>query len=77
MSDEEKEALIEAVLAVLRLNPRFSKIEEKNVKKILRKLEKSDLTYVANTFDVFREFLEKNCSEIFKSRLERNSENAV
>lgn len=70
MAAEEKDSLIEAVLAVLRLNPMFSKIEEKNVKKILRKLEKSDLTYLANTFDVFREFLEKKCTGLFAEKSE-------
>lgn len=77
MTVDEKDPLIEAVLAVLRLNPRFSKIEEKNVKKILRKLEKSDLTYMANTFDAFREFLEKNCTDIFKKDVGKSSDNAV
>uniref|UniRef100_A0A7C4BA36 Uncharacterized protein n=1 Tax=Thermofilum pendens TaxID=2269 RepID=A0A7C4BA36_THEPE len=65
MSADRKDSLVEAVLEVLRLNPRFSKIEERNVKRILRKLDESDLTYLANTFDVFREFLEKKCSELF------------
>ncbi len=62
---EEKDSLIEAVLSILRANPRFSKIEEKNVKKILRKLEREDLVYLANTFDVFREFLERKCPNLF------------
>lgn len=68
METEAKDSLIEAVLSVLRLNPAFSKIEEKNVRKILRKLEKSDLVYLANTFDVFREFLERKCSELLKEK---------
>ncbi len=55
---EEKDRLIEAVLRVLRWNPRFSKIEERNVKRILRKLDPEDLTYLANVFDVFAEWLE-------------------
>lgn len=54
----EKDKLIEAVLRVLRRNPRFSKIEERNVKRIFRKLEIEDLTYLANVFDVFSEWLE-------------------
>jgi len=54
---EEKDKLIEAVLKVLRMNPRFSKIEERNVKRILRKLEFEDLVYLANVFDVFAEWL--------------------
>lgn len=54
----EKDALIEALLNVLRRNPKFSKIEERNVKRILRKLEVEDLTYLANVFDVFLEWLD-------------------
>jgi len=54
---EEKDKLIEAVLKVLRMNPRFSKIEERNVKRILRKLDLEDLVYLANVFDVFAEWL--------------------
>jgi hypothetical protein len=65
VSADRKDSLVEAVLGVLRLNPGFSKIEERNVKRILKKLDESDLTYLANTFDVFREFLEKKCSELF------------
>lgn len=56
----EKDQLIEAVLRVLRLDRSFGKIEEKNVKKILRKLEKEDLTYLANAFDSLYEYLEEN-----------------
>jgi len=56
-AQEEKDKLIEAVLRVLRMNPRFSKIEERNVKKILRKLDLEDLVYLANVFDVFAEWL--------------------
>ena len=54
---EEKDKLIEAVLKVLKMNPRFSKIEERNVKRILRKLDLEDLVYLANVFDVFAEWL--------------------
>ncbi|QOJ78620.1 hypothetical protein IG193_07635 [Infirmifilum lucidum] len=55
----EKDRLIEAVLRVLRLDRRFGKIEEKNVRKILRKLDKSDLTYLANVFDSLYEVIEE------------------
>ena len=54
---QRKDKLIEAVLKVLRTNPRFSKIEERNVKRILRKLDLEDLVYLANVFDVFAEWL--------------------
>ncbi len=57
----EKDRLAEAVLRVLRLDRRFGKIEEKNVRKILRKLDKSDLTYLANVFDSLYEVLEERC----------------
>ncbi len=57
----EKDRLVEAVLRVLRLDRRFGKIEEKNVRKILRKLDKSDLTYLANVFDSLYEVLEERC----------------
>jgi hypothetical protein len=70
VSADRKDSLVEAVLGVLRLNPGFSKIEERNVKRILKKLDESDLTYLANTFDVFREFLEKKCSELFAMQRE-------
>jgi len=70
VSADRKDSLVEAVLEVLRLNPRFSKIEERNVRRILKKLDESDLTYLANTFDVFREFLEKKCSEFFAATRE-------
>ncbi|AKG38218.1 hypothetical protein MA03_01470 [Infirmifilum uzonense] len=56
-----EDELIEAVLRVLRLDRRFTKIEEKNVKKILRKLDKSDLTYMANVFDSLYEVLREKC----------------
>jgi len=59
----EKDKLIEAVLRVLRLDRRFSKMDEKNVKKILRKLDKSDLTYLANVFDSLYEALEERPTE--------------
>lgn len=55
----EKDKLIEAVLKVLERDPRFTKIEERNVKRILRKLELEDLTYLANVFDVFGEWLDQ------------------
>lgn len=58
----ERTKLVEAVLRVLRRNPRFSKIEERNVKRILSKLEISDLTYLANVFDVFSEWLDETLS---------------
>ncbi|MEM1522993.1 MAG: hypothetical protein QXU69_08200 [Thermofilaceae archaeon] len=60
--EAEKDRLIEAVLNVLRRNPKFSKIEERNVKRILRKLELEDLTYLANVFDVYSEWLERTLS---------------
>jgi len=57
--EAEKDRLIEAVLKVLRRNPRFSKIEERNVKRVLRKLDIEDLVYLANVFDVFSEWLDE------------------
>ncbi|MEM0458675.1 MAG: hypothetical protein QXZ31_02305 [Thermofilaceae archaeon] len=60
--EAEKDRLIEAVLNVLRRNPKFSKIEERNVKRILRKLELEDLTYLANVFDVYSEWLDRTLS---------------
>ncbi|MGB9708576.1 MAG: hypothetical protein ACP5II_01460 [Infirmifilum sp.] len=59
--ETREDELIEAVLRVLRLDRRFTKIEEKNVKKILRKLDKSDLTYMANVFDSLYEVLREKC----------------
>lgn len=52
-----KDELIESVLKVLRKNPKFSKIEERNIKRIMRKLEHNDLVYLANVFDVYMEWL--------------------
>ncbi|MEM1508636.1 MAG: hypothetical protein QXY49_03915 [Thermofilaceae archaeon] len=52
-----KDELIESMLKVLRKNPKFSKIEERNIKRIMRKLEQNDLVYLANVFDVYMEWL--------------------
>ncbi len=52
MSSEERKAeLIESALRVLRLSPSFTKRDEKSVKRILKKLDLKDLTYLANLFD--------------------------
>ena len=57
---ESKDELINAILKVLRVNPYFSKIDEKNVKKIFKKLEINDLIYLANIFDSLAEWLAEN-----------------
>lgn len=64
VGQEEKDKLIEAVLRVLRKNLRFSKIEERNVKRILRKLDTEDLIYLANVFDVFSEWLDSLAARV-------------
>lgn len=52
MAEEERKAeLIESALKVFRLSPSFTKRDEKQVKKILKKLELDDLTYLANLFE--------------------------
>jgi len=60
---QEKDELIEAVLKVLRLDPRFTKVEERGVKKILRKLDRGDLVYLANVFESLAEWVEENCAK--------------
>ncbi|RLE63864.1 MAG: hypothetical protein DRJ38_06560 [Thermoprotei archaeon] len=62
MSKEEKVELIDAVISVLRFSPTFTKRDEKRVKKIFKKLEVEDLTYLANIFDELYEYL-KNTLE--------------
>lgn len=57
-----KDELIESILKVLRRNPKFSKIEERNIKRIMRKLEQSDLVYLANVFDAYMEWLDAKLS---------------
>ena len=57
MSKEEKVELIDAVISVLRFSPTFTKRDEKRVKKIFKKLEVEDLTYLANIFDELYEYL--------------------
>ncbi len=57
-----KDMLIESILKVLRKNPKFSKIEERNIKRIMRKLEQSDLVYLANIFDAYMEWLDTKLS---------------
>ncbi|RLF06097.1 MAG: hypothetical protein DRK00_02620 [Thermoprotei archaeon] len=58
---QEKDELIEAILKVLRLDPHFTKVEERGVKRILRKLDRGDLVYLANVFESFAEWIEENC----------------
>ena len=62
MLKQEKNELIEAVLNVLRIMPNFSKRDEKNVKKILKKLDRKDLVYLANIFDELYYFLKEESS---------------
>ena len=50
-SEERKVELVESALRVFRLSPSFTKRDEKSVKKILKKLDLKDLTYLANLFD--------------------------
>ncbi len=57
MSEEEKVELIGAVISVLKFSPTFTKRDEKRVKKIFKKLEVEDLTYLANIFDELHEYL--------------------
>lgn len=66
MSEEEKVELIGAVISVLKFSPTFTKRDERRVKKILKKLEVEDLTYLANIFDELYEHL-KNTLESEKS----------
>ena len=57
MEELEKKELIKAIINVLKFSPAFTKRDEKEVKKIFKKLEKRELTYLANLFDELYEYL--------------------
>ena len=56
-SEDEVAQCLESIIKVLRLSRAFSKRDEKELRKILKKLEPHELTYLANLFDALYEEL--------------------
>lgn len=55
--EERKGELMRGILEVISYSPSYDRIVEKNVRRILGKLDLEDLTYLANVFDDLADFL--------------------
>ncbi len=54
---------LQSMIRVLRFSSSFTKRDEKELKKILKKLEPGDLTYLANLFDELYEEIRARIEE--------------